>query len=222
VLRKVKQPNNSTMNRICAKFDDIPNINMNLAGVAPFNISMMLPPKPFAFNGDAVLLFEGMDNTNRANQIIVSEEMDAAERNTSIGYDFIRDQISEQLIHRYGSLEAVYPSIVTHLFNEEGIAKNAHKQMFWRVFGNIALRTLEQNLIACRICPDCGAATPIWCADHACKNFKSGGQLLFNCVDCGKILDRKNNRQLRCPECQKLYRQKTWREYKQRLRKKAG
>lgn len=41
--RKYARPNGSTMNRICMRFDDIGNINMNYAGVAPFNWKMLMP-----------------------------------------------------------------------------------------------------------------------------------------------------------------------------------
>lgn len=41
--RNYAKPNRSTMNRICARFDDVGNINMNYAGVAPLNWKMMMP-----------------------------------------------------------------------------------------------------------------------------------------------------------------------------------
>lgn len=217
-IRKVRMPNESTMNRIFKRFENMPSINMNLAGVPPFNVDMLLPSKPFTFNGKAVALFEELDNSGISSHIYSADEVELSEKATSLGYDFLKELIVDRMIKEYGSLEAVYPSIVLHLFGNDGIAKVSHKQMFWRVFGDIAMRVLEQNMIACRICPECGEYTPIWCETHVCKTYSSGTQLLMNCVDCGKVINRKGPRQLRCPECQKLFRQKTWRESKRRLR----
>lgn len=106
------------------------------------------------------------------------------------------------MIEKYGSLENVYPAIVFALFSENNLSKSSHKQMFWRVFGDIAIEKLEQNLVACRICPDCGMSIPLWSAPHVCSGLPRG---FIRCNVCNKLSPRVNSRQLCCPDCSLTY-----------------
>ena len=100
-------------------------------------------------------------------------------------------------------MEAVYPYIVKYLFGGEGINRSAHKQMFWRVFGNIALNTLKENLKSCTVCKNCYVRVPKWVNKHVCIKNAQG---FFECIDCGAIEQRANSRQYRCPMCQEQHR----------------
>lgn len=199
-LRKqYSKPNDSTMNRICRRFDDIGNINMNYANVAPFNWQMLLVDNTAAYNIAAVTLFCRMDDANVANQI----EITRSESDTSAGfsalYGIVSQDIEHELCSRFGSLQAVYPSIVKYLFAGSNANKMAHKRMFWRVFGDLACQALEQNMKTYTVCDKCGMKIPPWGKSHVCPKTAVG---FFECCDCGAWCERVNSRQCRCSSCQ--------------------
>ena len=201
--KQFAKPNQSTMNRICARFDDIGMINMNYAGIAPFNWQMLLAHNQIPYNIDAVKLFCEMDDANIANIIRAQEETDDYERTSTYAFDLVRDLITEELVKRFGNLEAVYPSIVKYLFAGTGATRAAHKQMFWRVFGEMAYRNLENNVKTCSSCSHCRMKIPTWVINHTCEKNISG---FFECVDCGIWCERTNSKQCRCVLCQAEYR----------------
>lgn len=200
--RRCKKPNDSIMNRLANYFGGIGNINMNYAGVAPFNYRMLLSSEVEDKMEDAVKLFFDMDNTNFSNIIDTSEQSDSAVRVSGAGYDFVAEQIKRVMMEKFGGIEVVYPAVVYALFSENNVSKSSHKQMFWRVFGDIALEKLEQNLVACRICPDCGMSIPLWAAPHVCSGLPRG---FIRCNVCNKLTPRINSRQLCCPDCAVVY-----------------
>ena len=208
--RRCKKPNDSIMNRLANYFGSIGRINMNYAGVAPFNYRMMLSSEVEDKMEDAVKLFFDMDNTNVSNIIDASDQSDSAVRVSGAGYDFVAEQIRRVMIEKYGSLETVYPAIVFALFSESNVNKSSHKQMFWRVFGSIALDNLERNLVACRICPDCGMSIPLWSAPHVCSGLPRG---FIRCKVCDKLTPRINSRQVCCPDCAVEYRKQYLKTY---------
>lgn len=193
------KPNNSTMNRIWKRFSTIGNINMNMADVKPFNYMMLLGSVSNTINYDAINIFCEMDSSNQASLIEAAQETDLGEMENIKSYDILADLIKEELTERFGNLEIVYPSIVKYLFTEENATKPSHKQMFWRVFGEIAVRYLESNLRSCHICQACGTKIPNWYPIHECHENATG---FVTCCDCGKIVPRTNSRQQRCPDCQ--------------------
>lgn len=201
--KRVKKANESTMNRICGKFSAVGNINMNLAGVPAFNWEMLMPGPMIEPNEEAIRIFCEFDDQNLTNEIDARSETDLGEKVKASSYDMVRANIEETLISKFGSLRAVYPSLVWYLFTGDNERKISHKQMFWRVFGEIATETLELNQIACRICPECGCSTPIWGAEHICRKNMPG---YISCVDCGKVVARTGPKQCRCDNCQEEYR----------------
>ena len=217
--RRCKKPNDSIMNRLANYFSGIGNINMNYAGVAPFNYRMMLSSEAEDKMEDAVKLFFDMDNTNFSNIIDTSEQADSAVRVSGAGYDFVAEQIRRVMIEKYGSLENVYPAIVFALFSENNLSKSSHKQMFWRVFGDIAIDKLEQNLVACRICPDCGMSIPLWSAPHVCSGLPHG---FIRCNVCGKLTPRKSSSQLKCPDCLVEFRRQYHKAYYAKSKENNG
>ena len=112
------------------------------------------------------------------------------------------------------------------MFADEGASKVAHKQMFWRVFGDIALENLKNNLITCETCTNCRMKVPSWVSNHNCiKNIKD----FYTCSNCGVMCERKNSKQKRCEICQNIYktmykkiRQRTTRDFKKELYEKRN
>ena len=111
-------------------------------------------------------------------------------------------------------------NIVKYLFAGEGMNKSAHKQMFWRVFGEIALDNLRVNLSNCDTCAECNTKIPAWVEEHECTTNAKG---FYACVDCGAVCERTNAKQCRCENCQIVYKtlQKRARQRKNRELKKA-
>ena len=207
--RKIKRkdclaPNKSTMNRICNIFNGIGNINFNYANIPPFNYQMLLSKPSKLTNKKAIELFCELDNQNISNIIEASTKTDQEERMNTSKYDIVAEQIKHELIERYGSLEKVYPVIVKYLFVGENFNKQNHKQMFWRVFGDIAIDNLIQNSLAFYTCEKCNCKIPIWATTHECSKHQKG---MFECCDCGKLCNRINPKQKRCPECQEIFKE---------------
>ena len=201
--KNCKKPNESIMNRICDRFSKVGHINMNYAGIAPFNWEMLTDSPMIDFNDEAVKDFCEMDNLNFSNLISANNVNDLGDKYNTIGYDEVGNWISKELSDKYGSLENVQPSVAKFLFTENNLDKQSHKQMFWRVFGDSTLNNLENNLISSRICPNCGMSIPFWSPEHTCEKNAKG---FVTCIDCGKTVVRINSKQQRCPDCQKEYR----------------
>lgn len=200
--KKVAKTNGSTMNRISAKFDDIGNISMYKADVPPFNWQMLLVKDDVPYDRDAVRVFCELDDGNRQNLASASAtKLDANDVEDSQGYEFVRDLIVEAL-EPYGGLEVCYPSVVKYLFAAEDGGKATHKQMFWRVFGEIAEQALFENSLTYSVCDKCGMKIPGWSRNHVCPKDASG---FFECATCGAWTKRTNSRQYRCPACQEAH-----------------
>ena len=200
--RQWAKPNNSTMNRICKAFDDIGNINMNWAGVPAFNWQMLLSEPCLHNRMDIIDEFCELDNI-KVSLTITNAEESPAEKELVDNNTIIDEHITDTLTRKFGSLEACYPYVVKHLFAGDGAAKQSHKQTFWRVFGDMAIANIRNNLKDCTICPECGAKIPSWATSHTCPKNVQG---FYECIDCGKLCERTNSRQQRCSECQEHHR----------------
>ena len=218
--RKYAEPNNSTMNRICRAFDDIGYVNLNYAGVPQFNYQMLMSGPCNDSNPEVYQLFCEFDNSNKSSVIASQENPYASEKQLINNYSIVAEDLANELIRRYGSLEYAYPYIVKYLFAGEGMDKSAHKQMFWRVFGQIALENIRKNLSNCDICPDCYIKIPAWVENHNCTKNAKG---FYECIDCHVMCERTNPKQCRCPECQSVFKntQKKLRQRNKRELKKA-
>ena len=218
--RKYEAPNGSTMSRICNAFNDIKNINFNYAGVLKFNYQMLMKGFCKGNNPELVKLFCDMDKSNIS---MVIETKDLPYNNEKIlinDYGILANDIKRRIEEKYGSLEYAYPFIVKELFAGEGANKASHKRMFWRVFGDIALNILRENLANCDVCPECNMKIPAWIENHTCiKNTKG----FYECVDCHKQCERKHSRQYRCEDCQEIFNHwmKNERQKNNRRNKKA-
>ena len=190
------------MNRICAAFDDIGNIDMNFAGIPPFNYQMLMSEPWTKKNSELVQTFFALDGMSISAEIALAETP-PHERSSAGMYEMLAEIIRETLEENFGTIEECYPYIVKALFAGDNWKKPSHKKMFWRIFGDIAVRNLERNLQDYILCPDCYAKIPAWSKDHNCPKNTQG---FFVCVDCGKQCIREGSRQCRCAECQTAYR----------------
>ena len=205
--------NLSTMNRICAAFEDIGNIDLNYAGILRFNWKMLLSGPCMWTRPEIPQLFCELDNINLTNVIEAQESSYMTEREQVAGYELLARMIAQEMVENFGPLESSYPYIVKYLFAGENVDKVAHKQMFWRVYGDVALKTIKQNLISCDKCPDCKARVPAWDTDHTCVK---SGRGFFACEDCNKLFERTNSKQCRCEECQKKHTMLIRQDYEKR------
>lgn len=204
---KYSKKTGSTMNRLCSRFEDIGNINMNYANVAPFNWQMMLADNNAPYIEEAVRIFCDMDSSNSGNLIASTNCVNDVMNELNSAYEIMREMITETLEKKFGSLEAVYPSVTKYLFAGANANKQFHKSMYWRVFGHIAKRCLQNNLEHCTVCDKCLMKVPEWASSHECPGNAKG---FLKCSDCGTVCIRSNSRQIRCKACQDLY----FRKYK--------
>ena len=206
---KYAKPNKSTMNRVCAFFDDIGKINVNLAGVPAFNPQMLLDGPVGKWNNDIVQTFGDLDGMRVSIDIVLAET--APSERSSIGmYQMLTEEITNVLTEKFGSLEVCYPHIASFLFTGDHLKSASHKRMFWRVFGEIALRNLKNNLEHYTVCKLCGAKIPSWADVHNCPKNTQG---FYTCIDCGKQCNRTGPKQKRCDECQEKTKIKNNRKY---------
>ena len=200
--RQWAKTNKSTMNRICAAFDDIGNINMNFAGVPPFNWQMLMPENLVHTRMDIVQDFVALSNLKRS--IVINNAEDPRHDEDNLSRSIIIDErLRDALKYKYGNLEYCYPHICKFLFTGENANKSSHKQTFWRIFGYLAVEYLRNNLKDYKVCPRCGMKYPSWTTKHDCPRDQQG---LPTCIECGNLYQRMNSRQKRCPECQEHYR----------------
>jgi len=147
---------------------------------------------------DIVSDFCDMDNI-KISLAIASAEESPAEKDIIDNSAIIDEHIVDTLVTKYGSLEACYPYVLKFLFTDENLNKAAHKQTFWRIFGEIAVNNLKKNLEDYSVCPKCNAKIPSWATSHSCPKNTQG---FYQCIDCGQICQRTNSKQQRCRECQ--------------------
>ena len=190
------------MNRICAVFDGIKQFNRSNSQIAPFNYEMFLSGPVADSKPEVCKLFDEMDGANISNIIDAQKYDYINEREARAGYDLLASMITDEMTQRYGPLEVTYPYIVKHLFSKENLDKAAHKKMFWRVYGDIALQHLKENLKSYRECDVCGVKYPMWKTSHTCTKPPKG---FCDCEVCGKRFRRTGPKQKRCEDCQALY-----------------
>lgn len=212
---KFSEPNNSTMNRICMAFDDIGRINMNLAGVAQFNWQMLMQGPCPQNRLDIAMLFCDTNQQNLTAIIEAKKQQYADKRQLVNGKQMMAEDITEAMIEKCGSLEEAYPYVTKYLFAGNGMDRSSHKEMYWMVFGDLALQYLKKNLNTCDVCKDCGMRIPSWVEKHVCVKNSQGFK---QCEDCGAMFERTNGRQCRCPTCQTSYNLARKRESTQKKR----
>ena len=161
-----------------------------------------MPGPTEAINIDLVSTFCAMDSFNLANLIQMQEDR-IEDKEIALSFNLLSETIIHELLKKVPTLEDVYPHIAKYLYADDNADKSTHKQMFWRIFGNIALANLQANLSEYNICPDCGMKIPAWSTGHHCR---AVGKRLLTCIDCGIIADRTGPKQCRCEICQAKYR----------------
>ena len=197
--RKVCKPTSSTMNRICKSFSTVGKISTRNIDIPPFNYRMLMDGSDErAYNEKIPELFvqlcsEGIQAIieNRG----ISNDIDRFE---SLNLFSVEQEIVTEMVETFGSLEECYPSITEYFFNGPLKDKVNCKQFYWRIFGEIAVGTLEKNLETATICEKCGTMLPQYNKEHTCINNTAR---YFVCIDCGKSVIRKSNRQQRCEIC---------------------
>ena len=214
--RSWAKTNNSTMNRICAAFDDIGNINMNFAGIPPFNWQMLMDGPCLHTRPEIIEDFVALSNLKLSVIICNAEDPLHKEENLS-RTAIVEDRLQSTLTRKYGSLEKCYPYVCKYLFTGENASRASHKQTFWKIFGEIAIRNLRKNLANCSTCPRCQMKIPNWTEDHQCPKNSQG---FYKCIDCGKLCERQNSRQCRCGECQEHHRRDAQRLSKERSKQR--
>jgi len=190
------------MNRICAAFDDIGNINLNWAGVPPFNWQMLMPGVCNGTRSDIVIEFVALSNLKKS--IVINNAEDPLHDDDDVSRQLIIEEHARNtLTRKFGSLTYCYPYVCKYLFTGENAGKTSYKQMFWKIFGDMAVAYLRKNLENYKVCQKCNMKYPEWVERHSCPKDVQG---FYQCTDCGTWCVRTNSRQSRCPDCQEHYR----------------
>lgn len=217
--KKFAKQTNSTMNRLCERFMHIGHMNFNGAEIPPFNWQMMLPANQDPYNGEAVELFCQLDDAQLASSLEIQRDQDLDIRASSLKFELMKQEIIDRLMERFGSVESTYCSVAKYLFAGSNFQKPVHKQMFWRVYGDIACDILRQNMQNYSECPSCGMKIPAWASVHDCTKVAAG---FFACADCGKICRKTGPRQNRCEDCKTKQRKEYITNYMKNYRSKGA
>lgn len=196
------KPNNSTMNRICAAFDNVGRLDFRMADVPPFDWRMLLNENDVGFNPAVVEAFIFAVQEGASCRISASQTLDLKEKSKLLRSNLMAENIISR-IEAIEPLESAYKSLVRYLFVDDNGPKVSLKQEFWKVFGSIAYERISNNLKNCVVCPRCRTKYPAWASDHVCPRKTLD---VIECASCGKLVPKTNNRQCRCPECQTEYR----------------
>lgn len=198
--RKYLEPNKSTMNRICAVFEPLKkkNINLKAANVPPFNWKMLLSEDCTEDNQEMYNTFTNVAKVNVSNIVETRDGEYAKDRDIQAGYDLLAARTAEAMTEVYGPLENSFPYITKRLYEGKGIERTSFKQMYWRVYGQIALENIIKNMETHKTCPKCGMKYPAW-ETHECPPEIKGYK---RCERCGKMFYLTNSQQKRCTDCQ--------------------
>lgn len=210
------QINDSTMNRICKKFDSIGIIDFNKADVNEFNPYMLLAQSDIKEPNEQIYN-EFCELVRESSMIvagIISSEQSYSNKRKS---DVVKQYITSRLVQMFGSIDNCYYSIVYYLFFNNKRAWN--KGSFWNIFGDIAQIKLINNLQNCHKCQICGMLIPNW-APHTCPQ-----SAVCICSDCGIVYKKtksRNYKSNRCPECIIRYKRETTKRWRLQHNKKKG
>ena len=217
--KKFAPKTNSMMNRLCERFMHIGNMNFNAADIAPFNWQMMLPEEQEPYNAEAVELFCALDDAQLASSIEVQQDQDMDLRASSLKFEVMKQEIIDRITEQFGSVQSTYCSVTKYLFAGNNFLKQVHKQMYWRVYGDIACEVLAKNTTNYSECPSCGMKIPAWAKTHDCAKVAAG---FFACVDCGKVCKKTGPRQNRCDDCKAKQRKEYIANYMKNYRSKGA
>lgn len=197
--RKYAENNDSTMNRICNKFASVSRMSLNFGDLPQFNYQMFLDTDNYDYRPDIAELFCELDNRNTIGYIYSKYESEIKDKDNLINSNLLAEAIVKEL-ETLAPIEECYYSICQYLFTGKNAEKPAHKNMFWKIFGDIACKNLEQNSKAYILCEECNTKYPIW-AKHECVDSP-----YHNCVDCGTRFIFARKTQCRCEKCATIYR----------------
>lgn len=181
---KVEVINDSTVNRICQKIENIKQGDFDFSAIGSFRRANLMGNKK-------IKDFIQEENLEEANQKIIEEyerlnkEMqkyfiknkDMEQEEIEIAtWDILRYEFSEfcnELNVNYG---VAVDMVIEHIYTTN---RNSRKSFLFNVFGDAILNNLRRNIT---------------------KSFDKG---YIQCGDCGKRIKKTSNNQIRCPECAK-------------------
>lgn len=212
---QVAEANNSTVNRIAKH---IPKYKFKYTSnkFPKFDYHMLM------HNPNLIQTNEVMNLIDQYGQL--SSAMGTVNKSSDANGNYIDYKIfelKEAMLGEAEDVNFVVDSIILGIF---GIKKSKRKAAFWMAFGEYVLENLKRNLegqasIVCEQCYmrfDDNENGKCPCCGKPYIPVKIGV-----CVDCGELFNvysRSHTNQVRCPDCQIIYRRKYKAEYMRRVR----
>ena len=137
------KPNDSTMNRICQRFERVKSISANIKNLPPFNWKMLVSKDCLESRfgreeeADIISCFSDAVSANASNFILAQSLSEENEKTNAYGWDILADFVETLMTEKFGSLESTQPVIVKHLFYGPNASKPYNKHLFWLVYGEI-------------------------------------------------------------------------------------
>lgn len=145
-------------------------------------------------------------------------------------YTYLFQEIKKTILEQFPDEEKVCDALVSYLFD---VKKNKRKVVFWECFGERVVKNLKASLFGTTVCRECGSRFTRHSAfDEVCDDCDDRLRHPYVdpttiktvvCIDCGKSFDVaiKNNKTVRCEECQYEHTKLAKRETMRQLRAKA-
>lgn len=183
-----------------------------------FRYQLMMQNESQSVDPDVVKRFMEMDGSAYRQISMTHMDEDA-------DYGYLRIKILAEMALMAGSVECACDMLIKTLFTKKTIA---HKSTFWLCFGDIVYENLRANIGENAVqCAKCGrrfvrkAPNQFLC--ESCSTRTRKEVKVRPCVDCGSpfVVGARNNKKVRCDDCQLIYRRQYKTKY-QRTKRAAA
>lgn len=170
---QVKPLNNSTVNRICKKIEDIKQNQYEFKQHGTFRYKVLYGNKGIIINDELVKYYLELDKQK-------NEEYANTNTSKRDTYLTITNDIKEKLIHKANKLNISYKDmvdmVVKYIYEKH---KNQRKSLLWDVFGEDIINNIKTNL----------------------RYSLEDGYIM--CKSCGKRIKQTNGKREYCEKCSK-------------------
>jgi len=180
--KDVSDVNNSTVNRICKRFEELDNEKFEFPNVR-FSRKILMNNFKIAIDERVVQIYEELDKTK--NQFF-NKYKDAEEEKIKGMYNDLKQEFFNKLPEEYKNKEKdVVDMLIKHL------GRKTHKTLLWELFGDIIVANIKKNRLLIKE-----------------MRKKANKQEYIKCAGCGKEIVKNSNSQKYCKRCAKKFKHK--------------
>lgn len=170
----VAERNNSTVNLICKRIEDIKTKNYNFSKFINFNPNMLMHNPNIEINKDIITEYNRL-NKEMQKYFFKNDDMENGEIAVAV-WEVMQGEFDKFCIEHDVTYTDGVDSILKHIYIND---KNCKKSLLFNVFGNVILENLKANI----------------------KKPLDDGYIICACPTCRKRVKKENNRQIYCKVC---------------------